>query len=138
MREPRLRPVRPSPRETPATSTRGACPSKPVALPPPPHGPRIDQAGWRAVLWLVSKHRPALANLLERAAVRRFDAERVTLGYKADSLLLGLASEASARFRLLEALTVHFGGAPELVFETIVGEKPVQPRLRREPRGPKL
>lgn len=68
---------------------------------------------------IVRGKRPALASVLEHAAVLRFTGERVELGYEASSFLVGQAVEASAKELLLGALASHFGRAPELVFETI-------------------
>lgn len=122
---------------SPAPTTQArACAPRP--LPPPPLGPRIDQAGWRGVLDLVRMDRPALAAVLARAAVMRFDLERVVLGYKATSLLLGVAGEASARDRLSTALAAHFGRVPSLAFEAIPGKVPDAPKPSRcPPRGPR-
>jgi DNA polymerase III subunit gamma/tau len=78
-----------------------------------------DLESWRVVLALVRAKRPALASVLEHAAVLRFGAERVEIGYEATSFLVGQATESSAKEVLLAALAAHFGRAPELVFETI-------------------
>ncbi len=83
-------------------------------LAPPP-----NLEGWRAVLAIVRTRRPALASVLEHAALLRFDAERVELGYEVTSFLVGQATEASARELLVSALATHFGRATELSFETI-------------------
>jgi DNA polymerase-3 subunit gamma/tau len=71
------------------------------------------------VLAIVRAKRPALASVLEHAALLRFGAERVELGYEEKSFLVGQATEASAKELLVTALTTHFGRAPELAFETI-------------------
>ena len=78
-----------------------------------------DLESWRAVLVLVRAKRPALASVLEHAALLRWGAERVELGYEATSFLVGQATESAAKELLLSALTSHFGRAPELAFETI-------------------
>ena len=75
--------------------------------------------GWRAALSAVRARRPALASVLEHAALLRFGADRVELGYEAGSFLVGQATDASAKELLLSALTEHFGQRPELAFETI-------------------
>ena len=78
-----------------------------------------DLDAWRSVLNTVRTRRPALASVLEHAALLRFGAERVELGYEASSFLVGQAAETSARDLVIAALTSHFGHAPELAFETI-------------------
>jgi DNA polymerase-3 subunit gamma/tau len=78
-----------------------------------------DLEGWRAALAAVRARRPALASVLEHAALLRFGPERVELGYEAGSFLVGQAADASARELLLSALGAHFGRTPELAFETI-------------------
>jgi DNA polymerase-3 subunit gamma/tau len=57
--------------------------------------------------------------VLEHAALLRFSAERVELGYEQSSFLVGQATDAAAKGVLLGALEAHFGRAPELGFETI-------------------
>lgn len=66
--------------------------------------------------------RPALASVLEHAAVLRFSPERVELGYEAGSFLVGQATDAAAKELLLDALRTHFGRAPELCFETLASK----------------
>ena len=78
-----------------------------------------DLDAWRSVLAIVRTRRPALSSVLEHAALLRFGATRVELGYEASSFLVGQATEGSAKELLLSALTTHFGQAPELSFETI-------------------
>jgi len=70
----------------------------------------------------VRARRPALASVLEHAALLRFDGERVELGYEASSFLVGQATDAAARDLVLGALTTHFGRAPELAFATITAK----------------
>jgi DNA polymerase-3 subunit gamma/tau len=83
----------------------------------------LDLAGWRAVLDRVREKRPALASVLEHAALLKFGPDRVELGYEAHSFLAGQAAEASAKELLLSALRAHFGGsAPEVAFETIASK----------------
>jgi DNA polymerase III subunit gamma/tau len=78
-----------------------------------------DLEAWRAALAAVRGKRPALASVLEHAALLRFGPERVELGYEAGSFLVGQATDASAKELILAALTDHFGQRPELAFETI-------------------
>jgi DNA polymerase-3 subunit gamma/tau len=104
-------------------------PQRPSAPPPsaaPPVSPRPsvitsspDLEGWRAALAAVRGKRPALASVLEHAALLCFGADRVALGYEAGSFLVGQATDASAKELLLSALSAHFGRLPELAFETI-------------------
>jgi DNA polymerase-3 subunit gamma/tau len=99
-------------------------PVAPAAAPPASARPSVvmaavDLDAWRAVLVIVRTRRPALASVLEHAALLRFGVERVELGYEASSFLVGQATEASAKELLLAALAAHFGQAPELAFETI-------------------
>lgn len=80
---------------------------------------RPDLAAWRDVLSVVRAKRPALASILEHAALLRFDPECVELGYEASSFLVGQATDASASELLLSALATYFEEAPALVFATI-------------------
>jgi DNA polymerase-3 subunit gamma/tau len=134
---PSARPVAPAP--APFAAPRSAPPAPPFVAPaprapstpppaaapaaPPPRAPELappaNLEGWRAVLAIVRTRRPALASVLEHAAILRFDAERVGLGYEATSFLVGQATEASAKEILASALASHFGAPPELAFETI-------------------
>ncbi len=107
----------------PVPRAPSAPPPSAAPIPPPPREPELSPPpnleGWRAVLAVVRSRRPALASVLEHAAILRFDAERVALGYEATSFLVGQATEASAKEILASALAAHFGSAPELAFETI-------------------
>jgi DNA polymerase-3 subunit gamma/tau len=78
-----------------------------------------DLQAWRSVLGTVRAKRPALASVLEHAALLRFDAERVDVGYEAGSFLVGQASEPAAKELLRAALAAHFGRTPQLAVETI-------------------
>jgi DNA polymerase-3 subunit gamma/tau len=88
-----------------------------LALSSPP-----DLAAWRAVLGIVRGKRPALASVLEHAALLRFDAERVELGYEVGSFLVGQASEPAAQDLVRWALGAHFGRAPDFGIQTISGK----------------
>lgn len=82
-----------------------------------------DVTAWRAVLERVRGKRPALASVLEHAALLQFEGGRVALGYEATSFLVGQATEASSKELLAAALEAHFDGRrPELVFETITSK----------------
>ncbi|WP_437485721.1 DNA polymerase III subunit gamma/tau [Sorangium sp. So ce1014] len=86
---------------------------------PPPAMSAGDLATWRAVITGVRALRPALASVLEHAAVLELQPTRVVLGYEANSFLSGQATEPAARELLARVLRAHFGGPAELVFETI-------------------
>ena len=107
-------PQRPSAPPAPAPARASAPPPPPV-----PQAPPVEIEAWRAVLSLVRVRRPALASVLEHAAVLRFGPDRVELGYEQSSFLVGQATDAQARELLQASLQAHFGSAPELVFETI-------------------
>jgi hypothetical protein len=78
-----------------------------------------DLATWRAVIAAVRGQRPALASVLEHAAVLELTPTRVILGYEANSFLSGQATEPAATALLLRVLRAHFGGPTDLAFETI-------------------
>jgi DNA polymerase III subunit gamma/tau len=113
----------------PPTQRNGA-PAAPAAAvrPSPAPGPSMTAAmaaeveGWRAVLGQVREKRPALASVLEHAALLRFDAERVELGYEQSSFLVGQAVEPTAKELLLAAVRTHFGKSVEVAFETIASK----------------
>ncbi|MFT3764643.1 MAG: DNA polymerase III subunit gamma/tau [Minicystis sp.] len=56
-----------------------------------------DLGAWRAVLAMVRAKRPALASVLEHAALLQFAADRVVLGYETGSFLVGQATDAAAK-----------------------------------------
>ena len=114
----------PSPPAFNAPPQRPSAPPAPArtSSPPPsavPPAPPAEIEAWRTVLSLVRARRPALASVLEHAAVLRFGPDRVELGYEQSSFLVGQATDATAKELLLSSLKAHFGSAPELVFETI-------------------
>ncbi|WP_437734606.1 DNA polymerase III subunit gamma/tau [Sorangium sp. So ce1335] len=87
---------------------------------PPPSMSAADLATWRAVITGVRALRPALASVLEHAAVLELSPTRVALGYyETNAFLAGQATEPAAREMLARVLQSHFGGPVELVFETI-------------------
>ena len=79
-----------------------------------------ELAAWREVLAEIRARRPALASVLEHAAVLRFDRERVVLGYESGSFLLVHAAEAAARALLDAAVREHFGAATPVELDTSV------------------
>ncbi|WP_437279217.1 DNA polymerase III subunit gamma/tau [Sorangium sp. So ce375] len=91
----------------------------PPSSAPPPAMSAADLATWRAVIAAVRAQRPALASVLEHAAVLELTPTRVALGYEANSFLAGQATEPVSRDLLARVLGAHFGGPAELVFETI-------------------
>ncbi|KYF66270.1 hypothetical protein BE15_12965 [Sorangium cellulosum] len=95
-----------------------SAPPPPMSAPPPAMN-ADDLATWRAVITAVRGQRPALASVLEHAAVLELKPTRVVLGYEANSFLSGQATEPPARELLARVLHAHFGGPAELVFETI-------------------
>ncbi|AGP33423.1 DNA polymerase III subunit gamma/tau [Sorangium cellulosum] len=116
----------PSPRgalySVPQSAPAAPAPSGPVSRTssaPPPAMSASDLATWRAVITAVRAQRPALASVLEHAAVLELSPTRVVLGYEANSFLSGQATEPAARDMLARVLQSHFGGPAELVFETI-------------------
>lgn len=103
-------------------------PGSTVSGPPPsvaPATPSIIQpappelTAFREVLAHVRAKRPALASVLEHAAILRFDPDKVELGYETGSFLVGQATDPAARELLLSGFKAHFGRTPELSFETI-------------------
>ena len=113
-----------------------AAPRRPSSPPPPasvqpsiivPATPPVQASAenvedWRTVLGLVRAKRPALASVLEHAALLAFGADRVELGYEAGSFLVAQATDAVAKELLVGALTTHFGRAPDLVFDVIASK----------------
>jgi DNA polymerase-3 subunit gamma/tau len=79
----------------------------------------LDLDGWQDVLTVIRGKRPALAAVLDHAALLCFGPERVELGYGTGSVLVGQVIDASTRDLLLSVLTTHFGRTPELAVETI-------------------
>lgn len=106
-----------SPAPSPARPISSPAPS-PV-VPPNPSPVSVDVGAWREVLVAVRAKRPALASVLEHAALLRFGASRVELGYESNSFLLGQANEPVAKDILAGALAAHFGGPVDLSIETI-------------------
>jgi DNA polymerase-3 subunit gamma/tau len=97
--------------ETPAPAQ--VSPKK-LAPPPPPaepaQGRTVDLEAWRAILERVRAVRPPIASVLEHAVPLEVRAERLTLGYGADSILGAQAAEAEALDLLRREARAHFGG----------------------------
>jgi DNA polymerase-3 subunit gamma/tau len=77
-----------------------------------------DLTAWRSVLELVRAKRAPLASVLEHAALLRIGPEGIVLGFDPDSFLGKQAQEPAAKEALRSALTTHFGGRPDVSFET--------------------
>ena len=76
-------------------------------------------ATWREVLLRVRGKRPALASVLEHAALLVFGDERIELGYETGSFLVGQATDGTARELLAGEVLAHFGKPVEVVFSTV-------------------
>jgi DNA polymerase-3 subunit gamma/tau len=107
------------PLRSPVPNGVGSSLAEPVAA---PSRPAPDLSGWRSVLDRVRAKRPALASVLEHAALLRFGPDRVELGYEATSFLVGQATEASSKELLLSACRAHFEAATEVSFETLASK----------------
>jgi DNA polymerase-3 subunit gamma/tau len=93
-------------------------PTSAPAIAPTPAS--IEALGaWRTIIARVRVRRPALASVLEHAALVAIGPERVALGYEAGSFLVGQATEAPARELLSTEIAAHFGHAVEVAFETL-------------------
>ena len=112
--EPQERPVAPPPAARPPTA---------VAPPPRPAPPDVDIAGWRAVLTTIHTKRPAIASVLEHAAVLAFGAERVVLGYEPGSFLAAQATDTSAVEVLTRHVRDYFGTATPVAFDLTAGPR---------------
>lgn len=115
-------PQRPKPTVAPPT-TSGL--STNVAPPPPTvtsSGKTLgnkDLGVFRAVLDVVRGKRPALASVLEHAVLLHIGPDRLTLGFEGDTFLSKQAQEPLAQDILRSALAQHFGGRPDVTFESV-------------------
>jgi DNA polymerase-3 subunit gamma/tau len=103
--------ARPAP---PPVAVAPVAPSTPVRVADP-----AAVATWREVLVRVRARRPALASVLEHAALLTFGDVRIELGYETGSFLVGQATEPGARELLHAEVHAHFGKAVEVVFSTV-------------------
>ena len=78
-----------------------------------------DLAALRAVIELVRAKRAPLASVLEHAALLRIGPEGIVLGFEDNSFLGKQAQEPVAKEAIRAALAAHFGGTPEVTFETL-------------------
>ncbi|MBK9262434.1 MAG: DNA polymerase III subunit gamma/tau [Polyangiaceae bacterium] len=78
-----------------------------------------DLGLFRAVLDIVRDKRPALASVLEHAVLLHIGPDRLTLGFEGDTFLSKQAQEPLAQEILRSALATHFGGRPDVTFESV-------------------
>jgi DNA polymerase III gamma/tau subunit len=78
-----------------------------------------DLGVFRAVLDVVRGKRPALASVLEHAVLLHIGPDRLTLGFEGDTFLSKQAQEPLAQDILRSALAQHFGGRPDVTFESV-------------------
>lgn len=78
-----------------------------------------DLSVFRAVLDVVRGKRPALASVLEHAVLLHIGPDRLTLGFEGDTFLSKQAQEPLAQDILRSALAQHFGGRPDVTFESV-------------------
>jgi DNA polymerase III subunit gamma/tau len=78
-----------------------------------------DLGVFRAVLDIVRDKRPALASVLEHAVLLHIGPDRLTLGFEGDTFLSKQAQEPLAQEILRTALASHFGGQPDVTFESV-------------------
>lgn len=78
-----------------------------------------DLGLFRAVLDIVRDKRPALASVLEHAVLLHVGPDRLTLGFEGETFLSKQAQEPLAQDILRNALAAHFGGRPDVTFESV-------------------
>ncbi len=78
-----------------------------------------DLSLFRTVLDIVRNKRPALASVLEHAVLLHIGPDRLTLGFEGDTFLSKQAQEPLAQDILRTALGMHFGGRPDVTFESV-------------------
>lgn len=78
-----------------------------------------DLGVFRAVLDIVRTKRAALASVLEHAVLLHIGPDRLTLGFEGDTFLSKQAQEPLAQDILRSALAMHFGGRPDVTFESV-------------------
>jgi DNA polymerase-3 subunit gamma/tau len=78
-----------------------------------------DLGVFRAVLNVVRSKRPALASVLEHAVLLHIGPDKLTLGFEGDTFLSKQAQEPLAQDILRSALSVHYGGLPDVTFESV-------------------
>ncbi|TKC99377.1 DNA polymerase III subunit gamma/tau [Polyangium fumosum] len=113
-------------RPTFSAPTNGAA-ARPSTVPPPAEGASRgssapsapDLATFRAVIELVRAKRAPLASVLEHAALLRIGPDGLALGFEDNSFLGKQAQDPLAKEAIRAALAAHFGGTPEVTFETL-------------------
>ncbi|MDC0740258.1 DNA polymerase III subunit gamma/tau [Polyangium mundeleinium] len=100
-----------------APYTNGAAPPNGAGRMAAPSAP--DLATFRAVIELVRAKRAPLASVLEHAALLRIGPDGIVLGFEDNSFLGKQAQEPVAKEGIRAALAAHFGGKPDVTFETL-------------------
>jgi len=78
---------------------------------------------WRAILERIRAERSPLASVLEHASPISFSADRVVLGYDAQSFFAAQATEASAVELLTRQVRAHFGASTPVAFDLTAGPR---------------
>lgn len=118
---PQPAPQRPKPTVGPPTTSGLSTNVSPNLSPPSPGktSGNKDLGVFRAVLDIVRTKRPALASVLEHAVLLHIGPDRLTLGFEGDTFLSKQAQEPLAQDILRSALAMHFGGRPDVTFESV-------------------
>lgn len=118
---PQQTPQRPKPVGAPTTSglSTNVSPLPPVTTSSGKTSGNKDLGLFRAVLDNVRSKRPALASVLEHAVLLHIGPDRLTLGFEGDTFLSKQAQEPAAQEILRSALAMHFGGRPDVTFESV-------------------
>ncbi len=115
-------PQRPKPTVGPPTTsglTTNVLPQAPTTTSSGKTNGNKDLGLFRAVLDIVRGKRPALASVLEHAVLLHIGPDRLTLGFEGDTFLSKQAQEPLAQDILRSALAMHFGGRPDVTFESV-------------------
>ena len=115
-------PQRPKPTVGPPTTsglTTNILPQAPTTTSSGKTNGNKDLGLFRAVLDIVRGKRPALASVLEHAVLLHIGPDRLTLGFEGDTFLSKQAQEPLAQDILRSALAMHFGGRPDVTFESV-------------------
>jgi DNA polymerase-3 subunit gamma/tau len=118
---PQQTPQRPKPVGAPTTSglSTNVSPIAPTTTSSGKTSGNKDLGLFRAVLDNVRSKRPALASVLEHAVLLHIGPDRLTLGFEGDTFLSKQAQEPAAQEILRSALAMHFGGRPDVTFESV-------------------
>jgi DNA polymerase-3 subunit gamma/tau len=109
----------PSVRPPPSSSEPKLPPSAPVppSAPPPSSALSPTLADWRTILSHLGDARPDITAVLQHAAPKRVDVERIVIGYASGSALDAVARSDESLKLLREAAVRHWGKAPSISFE---------------------